>query len=120
MQSQAEQAKEMIKGIYDDGLAEINGREYKFTVMTHKKRRKVFAFYTKIAAKLQGNDFSFLDSDEFEAVESVINDSVTFNDSLLSRLGDAHWEKHPDDYLAFIGVALSVISYPFIQGRDTA
>jgi len=72
-----------------------------------------------ISSRIHNNDFAFLDSAEFEPVESVVNDSVTFNDSLLSRLGDAHWEEHPDDYLSFIGVSLAVISYPFLAGRDT-
>jgi len=116
---QAKQAKKMIKDIYDEGVAEINGREYKFTVMNHKKRRKVFAFYTGVAASLHNNDYSFLALPEFEPVEAIVNDSVTFNDSLLSRLGDKHWEEYACDYLAFIGVALAVISYPFLAGKDT-
>lgn len=116
---QAEQARALVKAVYDDGEAAINGRVYVFTKMQHKKRRKVFAFYTRVAGQIQANDFSFLDSSDFERVEQVINDAVTYNDSLLSRLGDSHWEKHPDDYLTFIGMALAVISYPFLPANPT-
>ena len=116
---QAEQAREMIKAIYDDGEAEINGRKYRFTSMVHKKRRKVFSYYSHVAPQLEANDFSFLDSPEFEAVEEVINNTVMYNDSLLSRLGDAHWEKYPGDYLTLMGIALSVISYPFFPEGPT-
>ena len=117
--TQEEQARNMIRAIYEDGEAEINGRVYRFTKMTHKQRRKVFAFYTSVSGDVARNDFSFLDSDRFGAVEDVINKSVTYNDSLLSVLGDAHWEKYPDDYLQFIPTALGVISYPFLAGADT-
>ena len=117
--TQEEQARAMIRAIYEDGEAEINGRVYRFTKMTHKQRRKVFAFYTSVARDVERNDFSFLDSDRFAAVEDVINKSVTYNDSLLSVLGDTHWEKYPDDYLQFIPTALGVISYPFLAGADT-
>jgi hypothetical protein len=112
-------AQAMFRDIFEDGEAEINGRKYRFTSMTHKKRRKVFAFYTKIAGRAESNDFSFLDSPEFEAVEAVINDTVLFNDSRLTVIGDSHWDKYPGDYMAFIVTALGVISYPFLSGSAT-
>lgn len=118
-EQQAEQAKTMIKAVHDDGEAEINERVYKFLKMTHKKRRKVFAFYTKVAGQVKNKDFSFLDTPEFEAVENVINGVVSFNDSLLSKIGDPHWEKYPDDYMPFISTALAVISYPFFPAGST-
>lgn len=116
----SDKAHDMIKSVYIDGVAEINGREYKFSKMTHKQRRKVFAFYTSIISKVKRKDFSFLDSDSFESVEAVINNVVSFDDSLLSRIDETHWNKHPNDYVPFITTALAVISYPLLQGRDTA
>lgn len=110
---QAEMAQAMIKAVFEDGEAEINGRVYRFLAMTHKERRKVFAFYTRVQMQVKNKDMSFIDSPEFEAVEAVINKSVTFNDSLLIRLGDQHWEKYPGDYISFIMTALPVISFPF-------
>jgi len=109
-------ARAMFKAIFEDGEAEINGRIYRFTTMQHKQRRKVFAFYTRIGASAARGDFSFMDSPEFDAVEKVIGNAVLYNDSRLSVIGDAHWEKYPDDYLPFVTTALGVISYPFLSG----
>lgn len=117
--AEAERARAMIKAVYDDGEMEINGRKYRFTTMQHKKRRKVFAFYTRVMRDVQGGDFSFLDSPDFAPVEEVINNAITFNDSLLSKIGDAHWEKYPEDYLQFIPVVMGVIAYPFLSGSHT-
>jgi hypothetical protein len=118
--SDAEKAQAMIKAVYDDGEMEINGRQYRFTSMQHKQRRRVFAYYTHVMGQVQGNDFSFLDSPEFEKVEQVIDNAITYNGSLLSRIGDAHWDKYPDDYLQYVTVAMGVISYPFLSASHTA
>lgn len=113
-------AKAMICAVYEDKEAEINGRVYCFTKMTHKQRRKVFAFYSRVAKQVEANNFSFLDSPEFVPVEETVNKTVTYEGSLLSVLGDAHWEAHAEDYLPFIGIALAAISYPFIAGSLTS
>lgn len=112
------EALEMIKAVYDDGIAEINSREYQFTKMRHNKRRSVFAFYTSIANQLQTGSFSFLDTSAFNQVEKIINDSVLYNGSALSRLPE-HWDEFPEDYITFISTALGVISYPFLRGSST-
>jgi len=117
--TEAEQAQAMIRSIFEDGEAEINGRKYRFTSMQHKKRRKVFAFLSKVAAAVESKDMSFMDSPEFEPVERVIHESVAYNDSLLSVLGDSHWEKYPGDYMTFTLVAMQVISYPFTVADRT-
>ena len=111
-----EKALSMIKAVYDDGLAEINGREYVFSKTTHKKRRKVFAFYTKVTPLIQLRDFSFLDWPEWEVVEEVIGNIVTFDGMQLTKVGgreESHWDKYPGDFITFISTALPVISYPF-------
>lgn len=116
---QRQTALNMIRAIFEDGEAEINGRVYTFNKMQHKQRRKVFAFYSRVAPRVQDNDYSFLDAPDFEPVEKVISDVVTFDGSLLSRLGDTHWDEHPDDYLTFIAIALQVISFPFFPANVT-
>lgn len=117
---QASRALAMIKAVHDDGEATINGRVYKFTEMKHKQRRKVFAYYSQVAPLVQANDLGFLDAPEFEPVEAVINSAVTIDGSLLSVIGDTHWDKYPEDYLVFIATALQVISYPFMRAAPTA
>lgn len=111
----AKNAQEMIKAVYDDGEAEINGRTYKITTLTHKKRRKVFAFFTHHQHALSRGDFSCLESDEFQAVENVIENAVTFDGDLLSKR-PTHWDECPEDYITFISTMLGVISYPFLKG----
>lgn len=108
----------MIKAVYEDGEAEINGRKYAFLKMTHKRRRKVFAFFTRVAGDIKSGNMWFLESPEFEAVEKIIGESVTFDGSLLDKLPE-HWETYPDDYVTFISTALGVISYPFLRGAIT-
>jgi hypothetical protein len=115
------EAQDMIRAVFEDGEATLDsGNTYVFTKMTHKERRKVFAFYTHIAAQVQTQDLSFLDAPEFEAVEAIVNKRVTYAGSLLSVLGDAHWDKYPSDYIPFITTALMVISFPFFPAGPTA
>jgi len=105
------EAHEMIKAVYEDGEAEINGRVYKLTKTTHKKRRKIFSFFTSIE---QGT-FSFLETAEFEDVEKIISDIILFEGDLLSRLPD-HWENYPEDYILFVSTMMGALSYPFLKG----
>ena len=118
MTDQREQALAMIKAVHDDGIATINGRDYTFTKMVHKQRRKVFAFFTKVQDMMTRGDMSFLDWDEFERVEAVIASVVLFNDSALSKL-DTHWDNYAEDYVPFITTAMGVISYPFLSASHT-
>ena len=112
------EALEMIKAVYDDGEAEINGRVYEFTKMRHESRRRVFAFYTSIANELQNGSFMFLDTPAFNDVEKVINKAVLYDGSALAKLPE-HWDEYPEDYITFISTALGVISYPFLRGSNT-
>jgi hypothetical protein len=115
-QSERQQALSMLKAVHDDQSATLpSGREYKLTKMTHKQRRRVFAFFTKKQKEIQNGDFSFLDSAEFEPVEKVIMDTVLFEDAQLSKSPN-HWEEYPEDYVIFITTMLGAISYPFLSG----
>lgn len=105
----------VIQGVYDDGFATINGRDYAFLKMTHEKRRKVFAFYSSVGRQVAEQSFGFLDWPEFAAVERVIFDFITFDGHLLSKRRD-HFEEYPEDYLVLITTAMGVMSYPFLRG----
>lgn len=119
LEGKQKQAQAMIRAVHEEGVAEINGREYHITALTHKKRRKVFAFFTHVQADLQRQDFSFLDSERWAAVEAVIENVVTHNGSLLAKSPD-HWETYPEDYLIFVSTMLGAISYPFLPGSSGA
>lgn len=113
-----EEALNQIKNVFEDGVATINGRDYKFTPMTHGERVKVFAFFSSIQHQIQGGDFSFLDDAKYKEVEKVIVSRVTYEDMQLSKIAN-HWDNFAEDYLIFVTTALGVVSYPFLkQGRS--
>jgi hypothetical protein len=113
-----DKALEMIKAVYDDGVAEINGREYRFLATTHAKRKKVFGFYSGLQADIAKSDFGFIDSPAFAPVEKTIGDMITYDGNLISKSTD-HWDKYPEDYLQYLTIAMGVISYPFLRGNLT-
>jgi hypothetical protein len=116
-QEQFQQAKDMMRAVHEDKCATINGRDYNITNINHAKRRKVFAFFSRIQNDLQRGDFWWLESEEWQSVEKVIEDVVTFNGSLLSRINN-HWDNYPNDYLIFVQTMLGAISYPFLPESD--
>lgn len=119
MNDQQKQGLEMIKAVYEDGFAEINGREYHFLKMRHQQRRSVFAYFSHVQRDIQRGDYSFLDDPRFKEIEKqVVNASVTFDDHLLAKLPN-HWDEYPQDYLTFVSTALAVISYPFMPASVT-
>lgn len=114
------EALKMIEAVYRDKVAEINGREYHFSsAINHKRRVKVFAFYSKYARQIENGDMSFLDTREFDQVFSGICDVVLFDDMQLSKVSD-HWDQHPEDFILFVTTAIMVISYPFLKGSLTS
>jgi len=111
-------AKAMIKAVYDDQEMEINGRTYQFLKLTHKKRRKVFAFMSRVQAMLISNDLSFIDWPDFEPIERIINECITFEGELISKR-PMHWEEFSGDYVMYVLTSMQVISYPFLAGSHT-
>lgn len=111
-EQQAEKARAMAKAVHDDKCATINGRDYQITTINHIKRRKVFAYYSHIQRDIARGDFSFLDSSEWQEIERVIQNVVTFEGDLLSKRQD-HWETYPQDYITFVTTMLVALSFPF-------
>lgn len=118
-QEQREKAMAMVRAVYEDGEAEINGRKYKFHKMTHVERRKVFAFYTSIAHQLREDNMSFLDTPVYAAVEDVMWSNISFDGVAINKARD-HWEEFPEDYVKLVATALGVISYPFTRAAGIA
>lgn len=118
MLAQREKAIEMIRAVYLDSVAEINGRKYKFQSMSHTERRKVFGFYTSIQRNISNQDFSFLDTPQYANVEEVMWSNITFNGVAINKLRN-HWEEYPEDYINLLSVAMGVMSYPFIRAAAT-
>ena len=109
-----EQAQEQIKAIYDDGVAEINGREYKFTDMTFSERRSVFAYTSKVKHLLANQNLSFIDDDGFKKIETIIHKRVTLDGDSLNKKNP--FNEFTEDYIQFTIIAFGVISYPFTKG----
>lgn len=108
---------EMVKSVYDDGVATINGSDYYFTKCTHTERKKVFAFFTEVQAEVASGSFAFMGRSDFEAIERIICSRVTYQGMQLTKIPN-HWDddEHADDYLQFVTTAMAVISYPFMKG----
>lgn len=119
MQEQREKAVAMVRAVYEDGEAEINGRKYRFHKMTHVERRKVFAFYTSIAPQLRDDNMAFLDTPQYAAVEEVMWSNISFDGVTLNK-SRSHWEDYPEDYVQLVATALGVISYPFTRAAGIA
>ncbi|HDG1686920.1 TPA: hypothetical protein PFE28_002869 [Kluyvera cryocrescens] len=115
LKEKQQKALDMIKAVYQDGFAEINGNRYDFAAMTHKKRRKVFAFFTGIASELSRQSLEFLDTERFEEIERLMFDYVLYDGVQLSKQAD-HFESFPGDYVMVVTTALQVISLPFMGG----
>lgn len=115
-QKEQQNALTQIKAVFDDGVATINGRDYVFTKATHKKRLKVFSYFTGVREMMARHDFSFMGDDSYDDIEKTVGELVTFEGSLLAKKPN-HWNEYPEDYMKFMTTALGVISYPFLSGN---
>ena len=113
LEEQQAAAREMVKAVYEDGTAEINGRHYVFGKVHHQQRLAVFSYFTSIKHKVTVGDFSFMTTKEYNKALEVIQKNVTFEDSALNRQ-EGHWDKYPEDYINFVITAFGVFSYPFM------
>jgi hypothetical protein len=118
-QEQRNAAMAQVKAVYEDGEAEINGRIYKFHKMQHVERRKVFAFFTSVQRQINAQDFSFLDTPAYAAVEEVMWSNISFGGITINKLRD-HWDEFAEDYVRLVSVAMGVMSYPFIRAAGIA
>lgn len=114
-QAQLSSAIEQMKAVCEDGVATINGRDYKLTTMTHSDRVKVFSFYASPSNTAANNSFEFLDDPKYKEVEKVMFNRIMFDGMQLSKLPN-HFEEYPEDYIMLISTAMGVISYPFMKG----
>lgn len=109
-------AQDQIRQVYEDGEATMpSGNTYRLLKMNHVKRRTIFAYFTHIQHDLQRGDLWWMTTADWEKVERIISDHVTFEDSLLSKRPN-HWEDYPEDYMIFVQTMLPAMSYPFIRG----
>ena len=114
-----EDQKNIIEEVYKDKEATINGNDYKFTKMSHKKRLKVFGFVVKHTNAIQADNFGFIGTDEWFEIEKIIMESITYNDMQLSKSSmQNHFDEdmYIGDYMKLMVIALQVIPYPLLKG----
>lgn len=100
----------LLKAINDDKFAEINGRKYDISIFTHKKRVKVWAYFTSVNVLIENGNYSFMDSDKFNEIEAIIFENTIFENCKLTT---KHFEKYPLDYVKYITTMMGAITYPF-------
>jgi hypothetical protein len=113
MESDVKEAMALIKGVYEDNLATINGRDYSFINLNHKKRLEIFAFLTGKKEKIARGDFSFMATEEWNRIAVKIENSVLYDGELISKRKD-HWEEFPSDYAKLMLIALQAIRNPLL------
>jgi hypothetical protein len=99
----------LLKLVYENKYAVINGRKYKISTFTHKKRLKVFAYFTSVNVLIESHNYSFMDSDKFDEIETLIFENTTFENCKLTA---KHFEKYEFDHVKYIVNMLGGISYP--------
>jgi len=108
-----------LKEIHEAGEFEVNGRTYRFTQMSFKDAKRVFAYFTEIANDIEQGRMGFIDTKRFEEIEKVLWSHVMYDDMQVSKMPQ-HWGAHTSDYMPLVSVALGVFSVPFLPDSDTS
>jgi hypothetical protein len=96
-----------IEGVVsDDNKAEINGRTYQLSKMTHKNRLPFLQYYQDIQSGKNSMDF--------EKLEGMLSSFVMFDGALMKNLPN-HFDKYPSDYMSYINTFLMTVIYPFLS-----
>lgn len=103
---------EIEKVVEDDNKAEINGRTYQLSKMTHKQRLPFLQYYQD----MQPNPLTGVSSEKmnYEKVEDMLSSYVLFEGATLKNLPN-HFDKYPQDYMPYINTMLMVVVYPFLS-----
>lgn len=106
----------ILKGVHEDKLATINGRDYKIAQFNHRKRSKVWAYFSSISPLMELGNFNFMDTPKFREIETLIFENTLFEGSKLSA---THFETYPQDYIRYVTTMMGAISYPFFAASPT-
>ena len=109
-----------IRGVYEDGFADINGRRYTFHKMRHLDRREVFAYFTTIKEQLFHENFGFMLKPDFSRIEQLVLRSVSCDGMIMAKAPEDWWDGREQEYTMLVSMALTVISVPFFPGVHTA
>lgn len=103
--------QEIEKVVNDDNKAEINGRTYQLSKMTHKMRLPFLQYYQD----MQPNPVTGIVTKkmDYEEVENMLSGIVLFEGATLKNLPN-HFDTYPQDYMPYINTMLMVVVYPFL------
>jgi hypothetical protein len=106
---------EMIKAVYEDSEAEINGRKYTICKLNHQKRLRVFAYFTEVQSDMERNSMGFMGTPQWADIWKVICENTMYDGDLLIRRKN-HFDEYPEDFVIFAVTMMGVFSYPFLRG----
>jgi len=98
----------------DDNKADINGRTYQLSKMTHKQRLPFIQYFNDV----QPNPITGLSirKDDLSVKEDMLAPYVLFENATLKNLPN-HFDKYPDDYLTYIDTMFMVVCFPVLKER---
>jgi hypothetical protein len=109
-----------IKALYKKGFFQIGENKYEFIKMPFKKAKKIFAYLTAIAGKLDAGNLEFLDSEKFDdEIEPLLFEYMLFDGFKLDTL-DEHFDEYPSDYIEFVTMSIQGFAAPFLPEAPTA
>lgn len=106
-------ALKMIKEVYEESEATINGRAYKLLKMKHQQRKKIFGFFSSIQKQIKEENYAFFGFNEWDMIEEIINNHVTFDGDIIGKKED-HFDQYPSDYLIYAITMMGAMSFPFL------
>lgn len=114
IQAQKDKIKEIESVVNDNNKADINGRTYQLSKMTHKQRLPFLQYFQNVQPNpMTGMSVEKMD---LERTEDMLAPYVLFENATLKNLPN-HFDKYPEDYLTYIDTMLMVVVFPFLRGK---
>lgn len=114
IQAQKDKIKEIESVVNDNNKADINGRTYQLSKMTHKQRLPFLQYFQNVQPNpMTGMSVEKMD---LERTEDMLAPYVLFENATLKNLPN-HFDKYPEDYLTYIDTMLMVVVFPFLKGK---
>lgn len=114
IQAQKDKIKEIESVVNDNNKADINGRTYQLSKMTHKQRLPFLQYFQNVQPNpMTGVSVEKMD---LERTEDMLAPYVLFENATLKNLPN-HFDKYPEDYLTYIDTMLMVVVFPFLGAQ---
>ena len=111
---------DMIKAVYVDKEATVNGRTYTILTLQHHDRLKVFSYFTTVKDQMEQGNLGFMGTLEWLAIDKLISSKLSFNGDILSKIPGHFDGEAAEDYVTLMSTMMAVFSYPFLKGSLTS